>query len=356
MLMITKRLNFLKVIGKTILILLLFLPVPLLGRIEFSPPQELLITGKLLDINTHDLSGDGLEDIISLSEIEENGRPTWLVSIFFQEEMGKFGSRPIHVAQVDSTITLISPVTLPESGEGILTYISQGGLYSLYRSGEGGDVAGEKLLELDTSVMTASRERPMFFDYAGDWNGDGLDDVLVFDFSGFSFLTFESDNSLILKSHINCPPKLRVYQMGYGDGSSSMRGDNELVMRYGFPILVRGEYNGDGMEDLFITSGDRLRVSTQDSSGGFSEPILIKHFKKPVSDNDGDDMGLRISLADFDGDGLMDVSEGWWKGTGLSGTEAYIRLYLGKGSKVSLILLCTKIWMETAGKSCSFRQ
>ncbi len=332
--MISKRLICSAAICLAVFILGLSFPARLVGGIEFSTPGVLRIAGKLLGIAAHDLSGDGLKDIVALGEVEGEGgdRPSCFVSIFFQEEAGRFASRPSHVIEIDSTVTLISPLSLPGEDRGILIYVARGGVYTLFNMTEGGDATGKRLADVETSVMTASREAPVFYGYVGDWNGDGSDDILVFDFEGFSFLTFEGGNNLGVRSHVSSPPILRTYQRSYSEGSSTMRGDTELVMRYGFPVLVSGEFNGDGREDLFISSGNRLAVSVQDAEGGFSGPVMIKKFVKPVPEGNEDNLNLRVGLTDIDGDGLMDISEAWWKGTGLSGTEAEIRLYLGRGA------------------------
>ena len=318
-------------IGAVIVIGSGILAASMMGEISFTTRQELKVTGELHDTRAIDLSGNGMSDVIALSELEGGGKSKWLISIFHQDKVGKLSNSPDHVIVLDSLVTLISPGVLPESGMGILTCIAPGGVYSL-RSGENRRTNGvDRLINSKTPSMTNSNQGPVFFGYCRDWNGDGRSDMLVFDFTGFSFLPFDEGDTLVLKTHIDSPPRLYAYRFGNENGGSSLSDDTSLRLRYDFPVVKTGEYDGDGRTDLFISSGVRLSVSIQEDWFDYSSPMVVGDFSEPARRVDTENRRVKVSLADFNGDGIMDVSETWWFGTGLSETEAEIRLYIGRG-------------------------
>ncbi len=298
------------------------------GVIAFKPVQELKVIGKLHDTRTIDFDGDGASDVIALSELERRGSSKWMISLFHLNEEGSLSIHPDHTFELDSLVTLISPVTFPGSGTGTLLCIAPGGVYSLY-SGEDVRSNGiDRLIDLDTPFMTNTNEGPIFIDNVQDWDGDGRNDMLVFDFDGFSLLTFDENDRLVLRTHIDCQPRLYAY--GGNDGSS-LSDDMRLRLRYVFPVVEPGEYDGDGKADLFISSGERLSVSVQGDGFDYSAPFTIKDFSRPGGEAAGENRRVRISLADFNGDGLTDIAETRWMGNGLTETKAEIGLYKGRG-------------------------
>jgi hypothetical protein len=296
--------------------------------IAFKPVQELKVNGELHDMRAIDFDGDGTSDVIALSELERRGKSKWMVSIFHQNEEGSLPIHPDQVFELDSLVTLISPVTFPGSGTGSLLFIEPGGVYSLYPVENMRSNSIDRLINVDTPFMTNANEGPVFFDNVQDWNGDGRNDMLVFDFDGFSLLTFDANDSLVFRTHIDYQPRLYTYG---GNEGSTLNDRMRLRLRYVFPVVEPGEYDGDGKVDLFITSGERLSVSTQGDGFDYSAPFTIKDFSRPAGEVAEENRRVRISLADFDGDGLTDISETRWMGTGLTETDAEIGLYKGRG-------------------------
>lgn len=298
------------------------------GPISLSERQEMKVSGKLKEARSFDFTGDGLRDIVAISEIQVGGISRWTASLFIQGAPGLFGSDPDRVVDIDTLATMIAPTILPGQSHGILTYVSPGGIFKQSFDESGKDRGPERLIALPTPAMTKAFEGPLFFDYIQDWDGNGRGEVIVYDFSGFSLLRFDEGDTLIRVAHISTHPRLKVYHVG---GTSDLRRDVPLSFRYDFPVVTTGEYNGDGKVDLFIRGREYLAVAVQREMGDYAIPVVIRDLSTALRESEENDVTVAITLADFNGDGLTDISEAWGKGTGLTGTEAEIQLFLGGG-------------------------
>ena len=316
-----------RLVGAMVGLVGLMASLPLIaGDISFRPRQQMRVAGRLKEVRSFDFEGEGRRDIVALSEVREGKRSRWEVSLFVQSERGRFREEPDRVVGLDSAAAVIAPLSLGESRERVLAAVSPGGVFAV-RLDEGGDRAGPiRLAALETPVAVKVDGGPIFCDAIRDWDGDGLDEMVVADFSGLSLLTFAGPGRLTPTARIEVLPGLRVYHRG---GGSNLRRDVPVSFRYDFPVVTPGEYNGDAKPDLFIRTEERLAVSVQVAKGDYRRPVVVREISRPFEEDDGDDVEVLFGLADFNGDGLTDVSEAWWKGTGLTGTRAEIRLFLG---------------------------
>jgi hypothetical protein len=295
------------------------------------PVQELKVKDRIDDIRTFDLDGDGREEIIVLGESVESNKSEWFVSIFFEGNGGTFQGLPDKVIECDSTVSLLSTGLIPGSREGVISYLAPAGLGYLYpeRKGAGAAVDGE--VEITSPVLTSHRGKPVFFDFMRDWNGDGWDEVLVPDYSGFSMIMPGRDGSVSRRAHIDAPPALKASGVPGHGMRFTREGGERLVARYMFPWVKPGDYDGDGRPDLFILDDERILLASQLSDGSYSDPVPIRNFVR-LQDSGKGDKWVEHMLTDINGDGLMDLSNVLWKGTGLSGTEVEARLFIGRRS------------------------
>ena len=298
----------------------------LAGALAYAPPQQLSVSGMLRDIRTLDLSGDGRGDIVALHEVRGDVGVKWALSVFEQKKGGTFPGAADRTIEVDTTIALISAGTMAGTGEGILALLAPDGIRLL--DALEGSMPGKtrKWIPIETPVRSPSMEGPIFCDLIRDWDGDGREDMLVFDFTGFSLLSLENGDLPEERGHIHSPPVLEA-QPGNRDPLPHGEGAR-LILRYGFPAVTVGEYDGDGKVDLYITNGGRIQVARREGSS-YARPIRVKEFSRADQRRDGEGPRLEVRLGDFSGDGLTDIVEAWWEGSGLSGTQAEFRLYRG---------------------------
>ena len=154
--------------------------------------------------------------------------------------------------------------------------------------------------------------------YAGDINGDGIDDLLIGAFgadpngsrSGSSYAVFGSKNGF--------PATLQLSSL---DGINGFRMDGEAASdNSGFSVSNAGDINGDGIDDLVI--GAWLADANGNRSGrsylvfGTREPFVATLQLSSLDGTDGfkldgearDQSGTSVSNAgDINGDGIDDL-------------------------------------------------
>lgn len=146
----------------------------------------------------------------------------------------------------------------------------------------------------------------------GDFTGNGFQDIVVATSAGVSLYGNNGDGSF-------AAPVVTASAVNPGD-------------------LVAGDLNGDGRLDLALghSSGVNLLLNNGDSTFGFSQQIGIPG---QISIN-------RVILADFDGDGVLDVAAST---TGLSGGNVYTARGDGDGTFGSTTSLGTGFGLDVTG-------
>ena len=124
-------------------------PVLLHGdEISFSGRQEMTVSGKLKEARSFDFTGDGLRDIVALSENRDEEKVRWMASLFVQTAPGRFENDPDRVVEIDTLAALIAPTILP--GRSFFDAASKPSLPSALSS------ALPRTLQVLTMTMSAS--------------------------------------------------------------------------------------------------------------------------------------------------------------------------------------------------------
>ncbi|MDE0443774.1 MAG: VCBS repeat-containing protein [Gammaproteobacteria bacterium] len=141
-------------------------------------------------------------------------------------------------------------------------------------------------------------------DIALDLNGDGLDDIALPGFDGYTVWTQRSDGSLTEPVELAAPPTTRT-----GFRSSAYRARE----------IYRFDFDGDGRGDLAFWNGDGLDVYLGFPDGGFAtEPVEV-HAPMGLSTDDvtisfgfgaivDETRSMLYGVEDFNGDGVADIA------------------------------------------------
>jgi hypothetical protein len=144
-----------------------------------------------------------------------------------------------------------------------------------------------------TTPLTPSSAPPAQFASAvvGDFNGDGIPDVVAQSTYGPVFLF-----------------------LGNGDGSSQagteIASNSTAGLGLLFPTsIAAGDFNADGNLDLAIPNGSSVNILPGNGNGTFQAATSVP-FPSPVNSSGDTSYVIRVSVGDFNGDGVPDLLMG----------------------------------------------
>ena len=242
---------------------------------RLNQPTSYVTVGGDYQFTTRDLNNDGLAEILVVGSVSD--RPVLLT---LNGVTGGLFDAPIYLSDTPSPFTRYV-TTADIDGDGVLEIIISSergpGEYSIYRRLNG-------LL-----VLSAERTVPFQDGYiggvrlgSGDLNGDGIDEIIV-------------------GSGVGADPSVRAYnQFGH------------LVSNFVLPssfgragvLLKTGDFNGDGLQDLFVASGRRgdSQIAIFNGRSNLNPPINPDYLIDNIFTDPSLIAPIDIALADSDGD------------------------------------------------------
>ncbi|MCP4746644.1 MAG: hypothetical protein GY874_10975 [Desulfobacteraceae bacterium] len=264
-----------------------------------------------------DFNGDGITDFFTIGKHDQRW---WRL---YEGNEGTFtqvcGGEFFHNFRVDKRSKVY---TGDFNGDGMSDVLLQSTYYfkntKLYLSnGEGFDdpINGPSLNQYDEL-------------YVGDFNGDGLSDAIV-KVAVLKTTCDQLDNgrNTCTTATISAGAGWRMY-ISNGSGfdlvSENVENDSSTDSSGNYPFIL-GDYNGDGLTDVIIREGSIPSPSIDDSAIFFSTGTgLEKQYNSSAELGDEE----RISTGDFNGDGKTDLL--------VNDDGCDYRLYLSKGQKFVL--------------------
>jgi hypothetical protein len=275
----------------------------LLGKGDgtFTAKSTLSVGGFSRAVTVGDFNGDGIADLaVTADGLYGNSNGT--VTIFLGHGDGTFTEKTSVDASVDPTAFAVADF----NGDGIpdlavANFSSptfQSAISILLGNGDG-TFKNETLLILSSGYPNSIA--------AGDFNGDGIPDLVVPNFVGNSVSVF----------------------LGKGDGTFGT--ESQYPAAADPYATVVGDFNGDGIADLATTG------ATYDNNGNYLNgvvTILLGKGDGTFTSGTSASVGTTlfpnsVALGDFDGDGIADLAATTASENG--GTAAMLVVLFGKG-------------------------
>ncbi len=293
-------------------ILLLLIPlivlIPSFLKASFFTKYDLKVNGKVIDILVDDLNFDGLKDLLVIHVQGLVPRETRLFSLFWQRTDNSFTGVPDQSWEVDSRATVADTGDVdPAWGKEIIYLTGKEVAYyrldkDQYESG------GITLVKAEAMTVFPEKDHLPCINFVRDWNGDGSDDIAVFNFGEISIFIAEPAYvfNKVIRLTVEQETSLYTYNiMNKGIDSAMIPSFSAL---YTFPQLSTRDLNGDGKEDLVAIREDNLTYFLNVEGGTFSPVPHKKYFNVRTREEKREEfINLRMQVNDLDGDGLADA-------------------------------------------------
>ncbi|MFO7557642.1 MAG: hypothetical protein R6X10_02340 [Desulfobacterales bacterium] len=280
---------------------------------DFFQRYELTVEGNEIDYVIEDLNGDGVNDLLFLHMVKNNGSESRIFSVFYQTETG-FPPIADQRFEVDknAVVYCVSDIA-GNPGKEILFFTKKGLFYYFNESGKF-NPQPKMLMETDSMFKIPDGSFLEYYNFAADLNEDGMDEIIVPDFHHVVIHHPDAAGAYTKKSILRVDLLSRII--------SAKEAGKYIVASYIIPNIIIADYNGDIKKDLIFVLENSLLIYFQNSDGTFSddasahvelEESLTKTYALRIRDRNiqqrdryKNKTGIK-TIQDLNHDGIMDV-------------------------------------------------
>jgi hypothetical protein len=269
-------------------------------------PYDLRVNGAIITVIAADLRGHRRQDLIVISRTGTFPREARWVSLFWQQEGGRFNAHPDLVWEMDPQATVIDVGRLSSENERQAIVYLTGSEVRAYQLTDAGPPTATTLLNIPTLTVFPEPVDLPPLPLIDDWKGTGQSWLGVPQFGQLMLYP-------IARSGIQEPGEpVKLHQPTLvigGERENRLIRDYALQLIYRLPYLGVWDFNGDGRADLIAAWQDHVAVYLQNATGHFpQEPSQTFHFNLRTEQ----ERNLRLVqisplIDDLDGDGRADL-------------------------------------------------
>jgi FG-GAP-like repeat len=289
-----------------VLIMLLLCTLPDISWGQPFASYDLRVNGSVITVMSAHLRSPRHQDLIVISRTGTFPKEVRWVSVFWQQEGGRFPSHPDLVWEMDPEATVVDVGALrPESDRQSIVYLT-GSEVRVYQLTAGVQPTPTTLLKIPTlTVFPEPGDLPPV-PLIHDWKGTGQ-----------PWLGIPQFGQLVLypigQGGLQGPGELvKLYQPTLLFGTEPEHRfirDYTLQLIYRLPWLFVQDFNRDGRADLIAAWQDHVAVHLQDATGRFpQEPSQTFHFNvRTEQERTRRLVPISPLIEDLDGDGRADL-------------------------------------------------
>lgn len=228
---------------------------------------DLRVNGSVIAVIPSRLRHSHQQDVIVASKTGTFPNEVRWMSVFRQQEGGRFNPHPDLVWELDPEATVFDVGAIGDAGgRQSLVYLT-GSEVRAYHLAEGARPAPVTLLKLPTMTVFPEPGDLSIWPLIHDWKGTGQPWLGVPQFGQLSLFPLGNHGPL------TPPESVRIYQPTMifgGDGQHRLIRDYSLQLIYRMPQLFVQDFNGDGRADLIAAWQDNVDIYLQDATGRFA--------------------------------------------------------------------------------------
>ena len=310
-----------------LLVLLFFATEARAGHFQI---YSLKVEGLLQDLVEADIDQDGRKDLVAFCRTEKSGTYQRFLTFFWQGPDSSFSAKQTTVLDLSPAVVQVDFGQIDgRPGLDVVVITGEGVSYYPYQNRSFGP-----LTELVRSQSLYAVPRPDFIDYydfVTDWNGDGRDDILLYQFDHASLYAGKGDGGFSDPETLRLPIETDI---GPPNPVRYLRPHHAFRVAYWAPQLNLQDTNADGRADLIATTGDHVALFRRSADGSFpekpSQTFNLNLMNDEERDQRRDRLGMSIlNVADLDHDGRADLIANKQEGN-FTNRQSKVGIYWGK--------------------------
>jgi hypothetical protein len=291
---------------KFFLTILLFMAVAASSWAQSFAIYDLHVKGSVISVIPADLNGDQRVDLVIISKTGTFPNVVRWVSVFWQQEAGRFNQQPDLAWEMDPEATVIDVGSLSsEDKHKAIVYLTSSAARA-YQLKAGARPTPTTLLKIPTVTTFPEPGDLPSWPLIRDWKGTGRAWLGIPQFGKLTLSPIGSDGAL------EAAETVQIYQPPFIFGverDQRLVRDYSLQLVYRMPQLFVQDFNGDGRADLIAAWQDHLAVYLQDVAGRFPvQPSRTFHLDvRTEQEKSRRSIFVSPLVADLNGDGRADL-------------------------------------------------
>lgn len=281
---------------------------------------ELNLPGDLGDFAMADFDGDSLLEIIALCADDRGPEPARRGCVFYQSE-GAYEPDSGVIFDVPPDAVAFDTGDIDGDNRPEILYLSHEGLYAMKVTG-GKIESPRPVIEKTTVFHLPTSESVSYWDFYRVSPRSDRAFLLIPTLSGLS--VYSVGNRGVAQA-TDIPLHHRA--AARSGGIFEMRDRIGFTYKYFLPVIEFCDYDGDGVEDIFIIDDRDVSIFAGNLQGGFEKDPIDRPCDKLWPEARGDDTDFNVQVRDLNRDGLADLIVSQNRG-GIKNLESNIRIYL----------------------------